>query len=98
MDRIFQDAKDKNVSCNVIYGKSAKAYKDAACTVQLKTSELVEAVSKRALISLNGTTGYAVPIGITYDSKGEVATVNYITPNATTATSADIAGLAAVKD
>lgn len=98
MDKIFQDAKDKNVASVVIYGKSSKAYSDAACTVQMKSSELVEAVQKRAVIKLDATAGFKIPVGITFDSKGEVATVNYIIPNTTTTTSADIAGLAAVKD
>lgn len=98
MDKIYQDAKDKNVAGVVIYGKTAKAYSDAECTVQMTSSQLVEAVQKRAVIVLNGVSGFKIPVGITFDSKGEIATVNYITPNGTTSTSADIAGLAAVKD
>lgn len=98
MDKIYQDAKDKNVASVVIYGKSAKAYSDADCKVQMKSSELVEAVQKRAVIKLNGATGFKIPVGITFDSTGKVATVNYIIPNTTTATNADLAGLAAVAD
>lgn len=98
MDKIYQDAKDKNVAGVVIYGKSSKAYSDADCKVQMKSSELVEAVQKRAVIKLNGTAGFKIPVGITFDTAGKVATVNYIAPNGTTPTSADIAGLAAVAD
>ena len=42
MDKIFDQAKDKNVAAIVIYGKGSdkKAYTDSACTIQFKTSEL----------------------------------------------------------
>ena len=48
MVKLFDDAKDKNVSATYIYGKASdtKAYADEACTVQMKTSELREAVLK----------------------------------------------------
>lgn len=94
MDRIFQDAKDKNVSCAIIYGKSGKAYSDASCKTQMTTTELKEAVLKRAIIMIE--TNIYLPIGFSVAS--DIGTVKYITPNTTTNTSADIAGLAAVKD
>jgi len=98
MKRLYNDAKDKNVSATYIYGKSGaedtKAYADEACTVQMKTSELKEAVLKRALIVIDDAV-YA-PVGFTISN--DVGNVNYITPNATKATSADISTLAAAKD
>ena len=45
MEKLYNDAKDKNVSATYIYGKSSdtKAYADSGCTIQMKTSELKEA-------------------------------------------------------
>lgn len=62
MERIFNDAKDKNVAAVMIYGKSGdtKAYVDAACTKQFKTSELGDAFYKRGLVKIG--TDYFVPI------------------------------------
>lgn len=62
MERIFNDAKDKNVAAVVIYGKSGdtKAYTDAACTKQFKTSALKDAFLKRAIIKIG--TDYFVPV------------------------------------
>ena len=62
MKRIFNDAKDKNVAAVMIYGKSGdtKAYVDAACTKQFKTSELGDAFYKRGLVKIG--TDYFVPI------------------------------------
>ena len=98
MSKIFQDAKDVHVVATIIYNKAsdAKAYKDAACTVQFKTSELKEAFVKGALIQLANDGGYATPVK--YAESSSVGSVYYIKPNGTTATSADIAALAAVAD
>lgn len=62
MERIFNDAKDKNVAAVMIYGKSGdtKAYTDAACTKPFKTSELSDAFCKRGLVQIG--TDYFVPI------------------------------------
>lgn len=98
MKKLFNDAKDKNVSATYIYGKTGtedtKAYVDEACTVQMKTSELKEAILKRALIVI-GDAIY-VPVGFTVSSN--IGSVNYITPNASKATSADISTLTAASD
>ena len=44
MNKIFNQAKDKNVAALIIYGKKGEsapaAYADAACTKKMKTSEL----------------------------------------------------------
>ena len=97
MTRIPMRAEDKNYAAKVIFKKESetKAYKDAACTTQLTTSELKNAFLKGAVILLD-TGAYAIPQG--YSETSSVGSVTYIVPNGTTATSADIASLAAVAD
>ena len=97
MDRIPMRAEDKNYAAFIIYKKTSetKAYKDAAFTTQLTTSELKNAYLKGAVILLD-TGAYATPQG--YSETSSVGSVTYIVPNGTTATSADIASLAAVSD
>lgn len=70
MDRIYDDAKDKNVAAVIIYvkGSDGKAWKDSDGKEQFKTSELQEAFYKRALI-YNGTDTYYVPTGFVIGSK-----------------------------
>lgn len=92
--RIFDDAKDKNVAAVVIYGDDGKAYVDADCEVQFKTSELKEAVLKRAVIMVSD----AVYLPVSFAVSDEVGSVSYIVANGTTATSADLASLAALAD
>ena len=93
MNKIFEQSKDLHVSASVIYGKAdGKAYADEACTVQMTTAELKEAVVKRAIIQIG--TDIFIPVAFTVVSKA--GTVRYIKPNASTATSADIASLSAV--
>lgn len=96
MEKLFNDAKDKNVSAVYVYGKAddTKAYVDAAGTKQLKTSELKEAFLKRAIIVIGDE--MFMPIKLTISSK--VASIWYVTPNKTTSTQADIASLVAVAD
>ena len=95
MVKLFDDAKDKNVSATYIYSKASdtKAYADEACTVQMKTSELREAVLKRAVIVI----GDAVYIPVSFSVASNVGSVGYIKPNSSTATSADIGSLTAAK-
>lgn len=97
MTKIFQRAEDKNVAAVVIYKKSGEtyAYVDAAYTTKFTTSALKNAFLKGAVIML-GTDSYAAPIGFGVSSS--VGYVEYITPNGTTATSADIAKLTGVAD
>lgn len=95
MNKIFEQSKDLHVSASVIYGKAdGKAYVDEACTVQMTTAELKEAVIKRAIIQIG--TDIFIPVAFTVVSKA--GTVRYVKPNATTATSADIASLSAVAE
>ena len=70
MDRIYDDAKDKNVAAVIIHAKGSdgKAWKDADGTDQFKTSELQDAFNKRALIHY-GTDTYYVPTGFAIASK-----------------------------
>ncbi len=95
MDRLFDDAKDKNVSATYIYGKSSdtKAYADAGCTIQMKTSEMKEAFRKRALVVIGDDLYIPVSFGVV----SKAGTVKYIKPNATTATSADLGTLTAAE-
>lgn len=96
MDKIFDQAKDKNVSAIVIYGKGSdgKAYADANGTTQLKTSELKDAFLKRAIIQIG--TEYFIPV--TFSITSNVGTVKYAKPNSSTATSADLGSLVSIKD
>lgn len=61
MDRIYDQAKDKNVAAIVIYGSDGKAYVDADCTTQYKTSALKDAFLKRAIILIDGIQ-YFIPV------------------------------------
>lgn len=75
MDKIFDQAKDKNVAALMIYGKASdtKAYVDSACTVQFKTSELQDAFLKRAVIKIGEA--YFIPTGFAVENN--VGTVTY---------------------
>ena len=94
MDKIYQDANDKNVAAFVIYKKAAqtKAYADADCTTQLTTAQLKDAYIKGAVIKLDDG---AIVKPIKYDETSSIGSVYYIKPNGTTTTSADIASLVA---
>lgn len=95
MEKIFDQAKDKNVAAIVIYGKGSdgKAYADANGTTQLKTSELKDAFLKRAIIQIG--TEYFIPV--TFSVASGIGTVKYAKPNSTTATSADLGSLVSIK-
>ena len=69
MDKIYQQAKDKNVAATIVYthgGPDGKAYKDAEGKEQFTTSELREAFRKGCLICW-GTNEYYTPTGIKDD-------------------------------
>lgn len=76
MDKIYNDAKDKNVAATVIYarGSDGKAWKDSEGKVQFTTSELEDAFFKRTLIHY-GTDMYYVPVGFIIANK--IAKVTY---------------------
>mgnify|MGYP001772449824 CR=1 FL=1 len=97
MDKIFDQAKDKNVAALVIYGKGSdgKAYADAAGTTQLKTSALENAFMKRALIKLGDV--YYVPVSFTVDTK--IGKVTYaVTTGSSDSAKTELKTLAAVAD
>lgn len=75
MEKIYDQAKDKNVSAIVIYGKGSdgKAYHDAAGTKQYETRELQDAFIKRAVIKIGND--YFIPISFTVATN--VGTVLY---------------------
>lgn len=93
MDKIFQQAKDKNVAAIVIYEKTSetKAYKDAAFTVQYTTSELKDAFLKGAVIAL-AAGGFAKPVA--YSETSSVGSVGYVKDGE----SVSVVSLAAVAD
>ena len=97
MTKIYEDANEQHVRAFVIYKKAnqTKAYADSDCTIQLTTSELKNIFIKGALIKLDS--GDLVK-PIKYAESSSVGSVYYIVPNGTTATSADIASLAATAD
>lgn len=97
MERVFNDAKDKNVAALVIYGKGSdgKAYIDAACTTQFKTSILKDAFLKRALISIGDV--YYVPVGFSVTS-GIGKIVYAVTTGSSETAKTDLKTLVSVAD
>ena len=97
MNKIYDQAKDKNVAAIVIYGKSGEStpagYADSACTVKFKTSELKDAFLKRAVIVIGND--MFIPTG--YFVSKKIGTVTYAKAG-TSAGSAATATLAAVAD
>ena len=96
MDKIFDQAKDKNVAALVIYAKATadnKAYVDSNCKIQFKTGALKDAFLKRAVICVG--TDYFVPVSYTEAEK--VGTVTYAKAGTSAGTAATVA-LAAVAD
>lgn len=65
MDKIFNQAKDKNVSAVIIYGKEKDldvlplAYVDEECTIAMKSSDLKDAFLKRVIIKIGAK--YHIP-------------------------------------
>lgn len=75
MERIYNDAKDKNIAKIVIFVNANKAYIDAAHKVQFKTSELKDAFMKGCVLKTAENT-YAIPTNYTEASK--IGTVSAI--------------------
>lgn len=96
MNKIFDDAKDKNVRATYIYGNGSDtyAYSDADCTQKISTSNLKELFLKGAVIVV-GEVNYK-PISLKVAS--DVATVTYVKTDTSTATTAVLATLSSVKD
>ena len=76
-NKIFDQAKDKNVAALIIYAESTadnKAYVDSKHKIQFKTSALKDAFLKRALVCVD--TEYFVPIR--YTESENIGTVYYL--------------------
>lgn len=97
LTKFYEDANDQHVRAFFVYKKTGqtKAYRDAEFTDQFTTSALKDVFIKGAIIVLED--GSLVK-PIKYTESSSVGSIAYITPNGTTATSADIASLAAVAD
>ena len=95
--KLYEDANDQHVRAFYVYKKSGqtKAYVDSAYTTQYTTSQLKDVFLKGAVVVLDDG---AIVKPIKYAESSSVGSVYYIIPNGTTATSADIASLAAVAD
>ena len=97
MNKLYDQAKDKNVAALVVYGKGSdgKAYADAAGTTQLKTSVLKDAFIKRALIVIGND--YYVPVGFTIVSN--IGKITYaVTTGSGESVKTELKTLAAVAD
>lgn len=94
MERIYNDAKDKNVAKIVIFVNANKAYIDAAHKVQFKTSELKDAFMKGCVLKTAENT-YAIPTNYTEASK--IGTVSAIMA-ASTGDTVTITRAAAIAD
>ena len=75
MERIYNDAKDKNVAKIVVFVNANKAYLDDAHKVQFKTSELKDAFMKGCVLKTAENT-YVIPTNYTEASK--IGTVSAI--------------------
>lgn len=95
-DKIFQDAKDKNVSRTYVYGNGTdgSAYVDAACTEKVTASALEDLFHKGLVIVVAGAKYLPVSLAV----EDGVATVTYVTADSTTATTAVLATLESVAD
>ena len=98
MDKIYQQAKDKNVAAVVIYAKTEMetvpvAYADAAFTIKMTTSELKDAFLKGAVIQKGDE--YIRPISFAISAS--IGAVTYAKVG-TTDGSAATAKLIAIKD
>lgn len=82
MDKIFNQAKDKNVSAVIIYGKendldeTPLAYVDEACTIAMKNSELKDAFLKRAIIKIGEV--YFIPSTMAFEGSGNICSLGYL--------------------
>lgn len=89
MDRIFADAKDKNVVGSKIYTKSGSTfgYSDSDCTKKIEADELTDMFIKGAFIIVSGSLYKPVSC---VEASG-IVTLTYVTTDTTTATTAKLA-------
>ncbi len=92
MNKIFMDAKDKNIAATLIYarGSDGKAYSDAEGTKQMTESELREAFLKGCLIHY-GEDMYIEPFAFVGDSG--TATLYFFTTAGDTATKSTLVSI-----
>lgn len=91
MDRIYQDAKDKNVAAVLIYAKNGdtKAYSDSACTVTIDVASLKN-IFEQGCIVVDATVEYKA---VSYKESAGVGTVTYVKTDGTTPTTGVLATL-----
>lgn len=89
MNKIFDDAKHKNVSAFVVYAKAAdsKIYVDSAFTTQATQADVEDAYNHNRLIVMNGTVALK-PVAL---DANKVATIDV---SGTTVTGAEWAAVA----
>lgn len=73
MDKIYMDAKDKNVAVNVVYynGTDLKVFVDPEYKNQIEADDLWDLCLKGVVVQA-GENAYAVPIAFEKDSGGIV--------------------------
>ena len=74
MNKIFDDAKHKNVAAFVVYAKAAdnKIYEDSAFTSQAKQADVEDAFNHGRLIVMNGAVAL-IPVAL---DANKVATID----------------------
>ena len=92
MDKIFNQAKDKNVAAVIVYKKTSDvyAYADSAKSVKISADVLADMFTKGMFV-IDGANTYA-PVALSIDDD-DVATITYVTTDTTTATTAVLATL-----
>lgn len=96
MSKIYEDAKDLHVVATYIYGKTSDtaAYIDSGCTEKYKTSDLKEVFLKGGIIVI----GEDCYTPLNFIVKSGIGSVTYVSADKTTATTAVLGTLSAVKD
>lgn len=89
MDKIYEQAKDLHVAAYIAYVKKGDkyAYTDAECQKKFTTSELADAFKKGLLVIAEGVTYTPTSCKV----EKNVATVTYVTADASTPTTAKLA-------
>ena len=89
MDKVYINSEDRNVAVRKVYLKASDtyAYIDEKCETKATSDELHDAFIKGVVLIGSDKTEY-LPVSCKVAS--DVATITYIKPNSTTATSADL--------
>lgn len=80
MDRIYNRAEDKNCANIILYanGLDNKAYIDKECTVQCKSSELMNAFKKGCIISSKEANQMIIPFGLAISESDKTASLKFV--------------------